>query len=324
MTLPAKFRVLSLLFALSASALAQNAASPGATPATQAPHKRNRSKAYQPPYNPDVVVLDPAHGGADEGAALGRAGSEKDLNQAFAARLKDLLTAQGFSVVLTHASADDAPTADQRAELANRSRAVACLLLHATASGTGVHLFTSSLTPPANADDAHADSSIALWDSAQASALPRSLQLASDFSTSLNGLKIPLLAGTVSVSPIDSMFCPAVAVEVAPPTAKGNVADDGYQQRIAESLVTALIYWRQHAREEIAAAAQAATGAGNGANPATALAKPKPKPKPAIITSPDESPLMPDSSTPPTDKKPAPIERQPPAGSPAPPSGVQP
>jgi N-acetylmuramoyl-L-alanine amidase len=271
-----------------------------------------------------VVVLDPAHGGADEGATLGRAGSEKDLNQAFAARLKDLLTAQGFTVILTHASADDAPDADQRAELANRSRAVACLLLHETATGQGVHLFTSSLTPPSGVDDARADASIALWDSAQASALPRSLQLASDFSTSLNGLKIPLLVGSVSVSPIDSMVCPAVAVEIAPPTARGNVADDSYQQRIAESLVTALVYWRQHAREQIAAAAQAATGAGNGVNPATTLAKPKPKPKPAMITSPDEVPLVPDSTTPVPSKKPAPIERQPPADTPAPPNGVQP
>ena len=105
-----------------------------------------RVRPQQPPFDPDVIVLDAAHGGSDTGAKLGGAGDEKDLNVAFADRLKSMLEAQQFRVVLTHASADDDPTPDQRAETANRARAVACLLLHATNSGHGVHLFSSALT----------------------------------------------------------------------------------------------------------------------------------------------------------------------------------
>ena len=107
------------------------------------------------------------------------------------------------------------------------------------------------------------------------------------------------------------MSCPAVALEIAPAAADSNIADDTYQQHIAESVVTALTYWRQHAQDQIAAqnaAQNPATPAGT--SPAAPTPKPKPKPKPVVITSPDEVPLAPDNSTP--APKPAPIERKPP------------
>lgn len=249
-----------------------------------------------------MIVLDPGHGGSDPGANLGPAGEEKDLNLAFANRLKTLLEAQQFTVVLTHATADDNPTADQRAETTNRSRPVACLLLHATSSGHGVHLFTSALTAPFFTGDAAQDNAITPWDSAQAASLPRSLQLANEISTALNGLRVPLVVTRVSIRPIDSLTCAAVAVEIAP-AADSSVADEDYQQHVAQSLVTALNYWREHARAQIAAAESAAQAA--NPTPATA-AKPKPRPRP--IVAPDESPLTPDAGP----RKPAPIERRPP------------
>ena len=307
-TSPATTRAILLLLAFPATLFAQTPAATSTTPAAVT-RKKPRIRAYQPPFNPDVIVLDPAHGGSDNGANLGSAGSEKDFNFAFAGRLRDLLTAQGFSVVLTHTSSDDSISADQRVELANRSRAAACLLIHASNGGQGVHIFTSSLTRPSSADDSHSESYIALWDSAQASSLPRSQQLAGELSTSLNGLKIPLLLASASVSPIDSMFCPAVAIEIAAPRLKGNIASEDYQQHIAQSIVTALSYWRQHAKDQIAGA-EAAAAAASGPAPAipAAAPKPKPKPKPAIINSPDEVPLAPETDQP----KPAPIVRRPP------------
>ena len=274
-------------------------------------------RAAQPPYNPSVIVLDPAHGGPDPGAKLGREGDEKDLNFAFANRLKSLLEAQQFTVVLTHASADDDPTADQRAETANRSRAVACLLLHATGAGHGVHLFTSALTAPFFTGDSTQDSVITPWDSAQAPSLPRSLQLANELSTALNGLRVPLVVTRVSVHPIDSLTCPAVAVEIAPAAPNGSVADDAYQQHVAESLVTALGYWREHAKAQIAAAQAAAPAANPTTAAPVASAKPKVKARPLVV--PDESPLAPDAKP----HKPAPIERRPPPPV-NPPNGAQP
>ena len=62
-------------------------------------------------------------------------------------RLRSLLTARGIQVVTTR-DADVAVEPNRRAEIANHAQAQACLILHATESGLGVHLFTSRLRLP--------------------------------------------------------------------------------------------------------------------------------------------------------------------------------
>jgi N-acetylmuramoyl-L-alanine amidase len=315
-------RALLLLLATSVAAPAQKP--PQAT--SKSPHKPRRVRPPQPPWNPNVIVLDPAHGGDDAGANLGGAGLEKDLTFAMAQRLKAMLTEKGFTVILTRADPDAAATPDQRAEQANRSRAVACLLLHATASGHGIHLFTSALTESSTAGQPPSDDYIAPWDSAQAPSIPKSLDLANELSTALNNLRAPLVLNRVSVKPIDSLSCPAVALEIAPETVNSSVADETYQQHIAESILIALSYWRDRAKAQIDAenaafqAAQAAA-AGQVPTPATPPApRPKPRPKPLAtpIHTPEESPLAPE-----TPGKPAPIERRPTPANP-PKGAVQP
>ena len=107
------------------------------------------AQSTTPPLNRNVVVLDPAHGGTDNGAAITSNLLEKQFTLAFTTRLKTLLTNAGFTVVTTR---DADPTAatpltpDQRAGTANHVRALACILIHATPSGSGAHLFTSTLT----------------------------------------------------------------------------------------------------------------------------------------------------------------------------------
>ena len=307
---PPKSRTLLLLLAAATAASAQTQPrTPPPTPST--PHRtKPRSRAFQPPYNPDVILLDPAHGGTDDGANLGSDGSEKDFTLSFANRLRSLLTDKGFTVVLTHPEPTDQTTADQRVEIANRSRAVACLLLHASNSGHGIHLFTSSLTPPSSAD---AERFLIPWDSAQAASIPHSLALANELSTAMNGLRVPLVVGRASIRPIDSMNCPAVAIEITPARAGDSISDDTYQQHIAESIVTALTFWRQHAQAQIAAGQAAAQAAASQAAPQSTppATSPRPRPRPAI-NSPDEVPLTSDSGAP--ISKPAP--RHPAAGPP--------
>jgi N-acetylmuramoyl-L-alanine amidase len=324
--------LLLLLATAAAAAQTQNPAqapvspaspSPVTLPSPTAPHKlraKPPTRPPQPPYNPNLIVLDPAHGGSDPGAKLGSGEQEKDFNVAFATRLKTLLEAQQFTVVLTHSSADDDPTPDQRAEATNRSRPVACLILHATAAGHGVHLFTSALTAPFFTGDAASDTSITPWDSAQGPSIPKSLELANELSTSLNGLRVPLVVTRVSVRPIDSLTCPAVAVEIAPSAPDASVADDVYDQQVAQSLAKALSYWRDHAKAQIAAQLAAFEAANPGATitPASAI-KPKSTPKP--ISPPTESPLAPKAAPP--AHKPAPIERRPPPTVTNPPAGAQ-
>ncbi len=259
-------RALALLLLLAGSALAQTL-QPDPKPAPT----RHRPRIPAAPYNPGIIVLDPAHGGDDNGARLRNNTLEKDVTVAFAARLRDTLAARGFTVFLTHADAADPITADQRTEAANRAHAAACLILHATGTGVGLHLYTSALTPTPPPEDSTAPAAIVPWDTAQASSLPRSLELANVLATSLHGLQLPLLLSAVSVRPIDSMACPAVALEIAPERTNAAVDDKLYNERIANSLTDALVAWRDQETQRIAQLqAEAAKAEAEKAPPAPA------------------------------------------------------
>ena len=195
---------------------------------------------------PFTVVLDPAHGGADTGTLLSAELQEKSLVLTLANRLRSLLRARGMEAALTR-EGDANPSTDTRAGSANHARAGACLLLHATASGAGAHLYTSSLSASA----APGPLPLAPWGSAQAPYLTASLQLASEIATALGSAGIPFTLGRVRLAPLDSLTCPAVAVELAPlrVTEEGKqqqaaIADAAYQQRFVQALAAALVQWR--------------------------------------------------------------------------------
>ena len=204
---------------------------------------------------------------------------------AFVVRLRPLLEAKGFTVILARepAASDAAPvpspSEDQRAEQANRVHPLACLMIHATSAGHGVHLFTSALTPPLSGDQAI---SVPQWNEAQASRVPQSLRLANALSITLNGVRIPLVAGRASVPPIDSLTCPAVAIELAPlaEMAGRNAppSDPDYQLRVAQAIAAGMTSWRGQEEAEIAKALAAAQA--SAARTAPPAKKPAPKPKP--------------------------------------------
>lgn len=318
-------RSLAILF-VAASALAQDTPTPV--------HRPRTPRAEQPPYNVNTIVLDPAHGGDDPGARLGPNSLEKDATLAFAERLRTLLSQDAFTLVLTRTASPDAtetagtppasPDLEQRVELANRSRALACLFIHATNAGHGVHLFTSSLPIPATSvAEASGPRPIVPWNTAQSASLQASLQLASDLAAALDGLRIPLVSGHVSVKPIDSLTCPAILVELAP-LASGNsqtiASDAAYQQRIALALASGLHTWRAHAEAQIQTQAQTQAQiqaqAAQAAQSKPAAPKPRPTPQPRRI--PEEFPAVapPAPVVPP--RLPAPIVRRPPPPVPAP------
>lgn len=237
---------------------------------SSAPAQRSATEAAM---DRTLVVLDPAHGGQDAGATLGDRVLEKDVTLALAAQLRAALTAAGFTVISTReAETVDPPTSDQRAEIANRAHAVACLVLHATASGSGVHLYTSTLPP--TEEDASADGAAASgaafvpvpWERAQAEYVSRSLRLASDLSAALGKANLPLVSGRAPVRPLDNLMCPAVAIELAPlPVADGEttpVTDAAYQQRVAATLAATLAAWRNQA--DLSAPQAAATDTHGG------------------------------------------------------------
>lgn len=224
---------------------AQPQAGGGAAPATASATGMNRN----------LVVIDPAHGGSDAGATLGDHVLEKDVTLALAARLRQTLTAAGFTVVATRDTDSPlSPTTDQRAETANRAHPVACVVIHATGSGSGVHLYTSALPPSQPEDDAGGDAAAAFtpvpWDTAQAESVEQSLRLAGDLNAALGNANLPAAVGRAHVKPLDNVMCPAVALEMAPLLADGDstpVTDAGYQQRVADTVAAGLKTWRTHA-----------------------------------------------------------------------------
>ena len=206
-----------------------------------------------PPAQPSVlkpsprfaVVIDGAHGGSDNGARLSDHLLEKDLVLTLSVRLRSTLGAHGIYVVTTRES-DGAVPALNRAEAANHVGAAACITLHATTSGTGIHLFTSSLTQ------------IPLtrflpWDTAQGAYAEQSLRLSSEFDSALTHAEIPVTLGRTALQPLDSFACPAVAIELSPLNISGKVtalSDSAYQDRIVAALAAALEQWQRDWRQQ--------------------------------------------------------------------------
>ncbi len=204
-----------------------------------------------------TILLDPAHGGPDPGAHLAGNTLEKDLTLAFSNRLRTLLSTNGFTIQSTRDADPAVPfSTDQRAEIANHLRPTACLILHASSTGSGVHIVTSPL-PPLEED--LAPTHLTPWNTAQSASIPQSLTLANDLGVALLHAKIPFTLSRAAIRPLDNLTCPAVAFEIAPLTHSNaeptSPADSAYQQRIAEAISSALTSWR---KQTIAAAAAAA------------------------------------------------------------------
>ena len=202
--------------------------------------------APAPPQARFAVVLDAAHGGNDAGGRLTSGLLEKDFTLALSVRLRSLLTARGFQVVTTRES-DANLGPNRRAEIANHARAQACLSLHGTGSGSGIHLFASTLTPVQ-------PTRFSPWKTAQAAWVTRSLALAGVLNSALLHAGMNVTLGRSSLPAVDSMTCPAVAVEVAPELGSdGKVAagldDKDYQAQVAEALAAALVEWRAEASQ---------------------------------------------------------------------------
>jgi N-acetylmuramoyl-L-alanine amidase len=220
-----------------------------------------------------VVVLDAAHGGDDDGGRIGgQAGgqgsgqadsgpqgssvAEKTVSLELSVRLRSQLTARGIQVVTTR-EGNVSLDADARAQIANRAvagaQAAACLSLHASQAGSGVHIFVSSLPE----EDLAVPLRFMAWKTAQSAYVSRSLRLASvvnssleqSSSTGVDAIHIPVTLMKTGLPGVDSMTCPAVAIEVAPiRRSDGSVAteatDQHYLLQIVEALGAAVIEWR--------------------------------------------------------------------------------
>jgi N-acetylmuramoyl-L-alanine amidase len=222
---------------------------PGTMPAGTMPAGTPALPGQQPsPAQPRfLVVLDAAHGGDNTGARISDSLIEKDIVLALSVRLRSTLSAHGIGVITTRES-DTSLTPADRAGIANHAQASACILLHATATGSGVHLFTSSLAPAPY-------TRFAPWQTAQSAYVTQSLRLSSDIDSALAHAQIPVTLGRASVQPIDNLACPAVAIEIAPLTS-GNItkaepiSGPSYQKSIIDAITAALDQWRSDWRQQ--------------------------------------------------------------------------
>jgi N-acetylmuramoyl-L-alanine amidase len=189
-----------------------------------------------------TVVIDPAHGGSDLGAQLSPTLNEKSVTLTLALHLRSLLAAHSIATVITRTGDTNIPMAT-RAGIANHAHAAACIILHATATGVGIHLFTSSLAP-APSTPAPA------WDTAQSAYINQSVRLSSDIDAGFDHTSIPTVVGRTFLQPLDNLSCPAIAIELAPKPSSGlasakSVDDPAYQSAVLSAILAGILQWQQ-------------------------------------------------------------------------------
>lgn len=187
-----------------------------------------------------LVVVDPAHGGEERGAALSDSLSEKDVTLGFARLLRHELEQRGFAVNLLR-DADTTLTLDQRANAANVARALIYISLHADSQGSGARVYTALL--PA---EGPSTGIFHPWNVAQAPALHLSREVAAAIAVELQKKEFPSHAFSASLRPLNNVLSPAVAIELAPGE---NGIDDltsaNYQQRAAAAIADAVASVRE-------------------------------------------------------------------------------
>jgi N-acetylmuramoyl-L-alanine amidase len=205
------------------------------TPEPQAP-TQTQVQQPKPPAGPRfLVIIDPAHGGADSGASITASLVEKDVVLALARRVQRELASRGIAAGMLR-NFDVAIALDQRAASVNAARPALYVTLHAANTGRGVHVFTS-LLPAANLSR----DGFLPWDTAQAAFLELSGVAAGSVAAELDSRKLPNTTLVAPLRPMNNIAAPAIAVEIAPPDDNvDNIASAEYQEQVAQSIAAGI------------------------------------------------------------------------------------
>ena len=203
--------------ALALSASPQIPQVPQAPPSTPAPQQPTAEQPPTPRNALGVVVLDPAHGGADTGARGSPGITESDVVLSLARLVRISLEAQGLRVVLTRQAGED-PSFDDRAKLANAQRGAIFISLHVASTGSPGTVRVYSLpqqaaaappTPPRPGP--------ARWDQAQQPYLDLSRNLAATIQIQM-AHRFPGSPDTpqaAAIRQLRTVAVPAVAIEIS-------------------------------------------------------------------------------------------------------------
>lgn len=237
------------------SAQAQSAQTPPATPPEQAPPQVPEQPAAPVPPPPvlppkktlSVVVLDPAHGGADQGARGSTGITESDVVLSFARLVRISLEGQGLRVILTR-QANDNPSFDDRSKVANAQRGVIFITLHVSSTGQPgtVRVYSEPPTLAQSATPAAPRTGLVSWDRAQIGSLDLSRRLAELIQIQMaqrfrGSPETPLLE---PVRQLRTIAAPAVAIEVSSVSLPDRGLLDQMAPAIADAVARAVAAFR--------------------------------------------------------------------------------
>ncbi|HTS00910.1 MAG TPA: N-acetylmuramoyl-L-alanine amidase [Thermoanaerobaculia bacterium] len=215
-----------------------------------------------------TIVIDPGHGGTEEGARGPGGSLEKDATLALAKTVQDTLQRRGYRVVLTRTT-DATVGLDDRAAAANAAKADVFLSLHfnasraAAAHGTEVYYLSLDAsdraaaalaesenravteTPTAEKNAAVRDLDLILWDLAQNQHLAASARLAEIVQADFNRL-LGIATRGVKQAPFRVLIgvnAPAVLVEVSfitNPDEEKKLTSEDFRRQVADTLAGSL------------------------------------------------------------------------------------
>ena len=194
-------------------------------------------------------MLDPGHGGTDAGARGGSGIVEKDVAMSMARVVQAQLERQGFRVVLTR-QADEDPSIDERAALANAQRGAVFISLHVSSigpAGTAMAFYMPAAPPgESNPGSRNLSSPLVRWQDAQQSNVPQSRKLAELIQIQL-GQKLRGSAEVpqaVAVRQLRSVTAPAVAVELSSVAVAERKLLDQAAPALAEAVARAVASYK--------------------------------------------------------------------------------
>ena len=225
---------------------------------------------FSAPAEIRTIVIDPGHGGTDEGAHGPEGTLEKDVTLRVAQRLRALLERRlGVRVILTR-TGDTVVALDRRAAIANNDRADLFISLHANSAlrdvVTGAEVYYLGIDEYDEEARALADRDgrylpvsgggvreidMIPWEMAQARYLAPSADLAAFVSAEL-GRRIPLSPRPIQEAPFRVLVganMPAVLVEmgfISNPDQERQMTQPDFQSLVAEAIVAGVIRFRDH------------------------------------------------------------------------------
>jgi N-acetylmuramoyl-L-alanine amidase len=236
------------------------------TPPTPAPPPEPPPALGGPAATIRTIVLDPGHGGDDDGARSASGTKEKDIALAIARRGKAAIEGRlGIRVLLTR-DEDKTLAIDDRTAIANNNKADLFISLHANASlrrsTAGATIFYARFDPEAaTRASAHngerlptfggglREIELVPWDLAQTRHLDESTAFAGMLHEQL-AQKVPLTAKPVDNAPLrllESANMPAVLVELGYVTnadQEKQLTSDAFQQTFVQALYDAVVRFR--------------------------------------------------------------------------------